>query len=401
MHRRARCIAIVSRLVPVLLLAFAALPSAAVGREDPPAGLADGAAAVPAPSQVIAPAGVADFGGAVAMSGNWAAIAGAAGAGDPGTVYVYQRAGSTWVERVAIAAPEGAAAVGWGSAVAVSGTTLAIATRGAVGIYGWNGRAWRLQATLPANPGSGAGLALALAGDTLIVGESDEECCHVTGAAAAYTRDAAGVWHREAVFTSGSQVADGYGYAVGVAHDFAFVGSPLLGRVDVYQRRPDGWHPVTRLTAPLANGQPSLGFGGAIAASNRTVAIGGDGQTVHLFIRQQKRWVEQAAIAAPAGAAAAAEVGAGAGAASGPAPSFGLAVALSLDTLVVASPDDDTTGAAYVYKRGQGAWNPVGRLAPSGAAADRSFAKAVAASDHQALVGAADAAYAYDDVDQP
>jgi hypothetical protein len=326
------------------------------------------------------PAAAAPYGGAVAISGDSAAVSGVAG--DQASVFVFTRAADGWSAEAQITAPPGAVTAShFGSALALSGDTLAVgaaapgATVSSVYIYvrtGGTGGSWALQTQLlpPRAAGLGFGTALALAGDVLAVGVPGREDGTAPGAVYVYARGGA-TWTRQAVLGAAApEPGDGYGQAVAVAHQAVVVGG--LGAADIYERQGTAW----QRTATFRGG--GAGFGRAVAASNETAAVGDPlAQVVSLFIHTPQGWFLQQDVAAPAGAA-----------------DFGSALALSLDALAVGAPGTSRPGAVeggavYVFDRLAGSWQLNAAYRTTAATAAHRFGSVVGVSLHTALIGSA------------
>jgi hypothetical protein len=407
-----------ARSLPALTLALVALlgaalsqPAAAAGGGLAPAGSVTAAAAgTPAlalPSYALAPdVAAAPYGTAVAISGDTAAVTGRVGT--RAVVFVFFRSSAGWAQQAALADPAGSdPASVFGNALAVSGDSLAIgagseeAAVSSVYVYTRAGGAWSLQSHL--QPGRAAelgfGAALALDGDTLVVGvpgSRSSEYSSAAGEAFVYVRAGAG-WVRQAVLSAKSPAsADRYGRSVAIAHQHVVVGGP--GFAEIFEFAGPSW----RRTAVFQGGGAGTAFGSTVAASGETVAVADPlNRTVSLFIHTAGGWFLQAEIAPPAGSASTDE--------------FGSAIALSQDALAVGAPGTAggaagrraDVGAVYVYLRLRHRWLLDGGFALSKPPAGERFGSAVAITLHAALVGSntsspvPTAAWVLDGLDHP
>jgi hypothetical protein len=195
----------------------------------------------------------AGLGRAVALSGNTAAAA-ARGAR---VVRIFLRSGMTWSEQGPVVPYLGETGDNFGSRIALSGDTLAVAsdndndsgvTAGAITIYTRSGGTWTYQQKLlPSNPvaGLGFGRSLALSGDRLIVSTSNPS--------RVYTFERSnGVFAEAQVLTPWSSTIRTYNWSVALAGDTAVVGVPF----DVQQATGAGAAYVYRFTDPLPAGSP-------------------------------------------------------------------------------------------------------------------------------------------------
>ncbi len=219
----------------------------------------------------------AGFGTSVDMEGDLAAVGAPGemiglipGTGQPvllpGAVHVFRRGGEGWAREERLA-PPGAAPGAMGWSVAVSGGEIFAgapleAGTGAVQHYtsddGWShaGTITADEAPIPA----GFGMAVAAAGDDLIVGMP--LVGGGIGGGAAFRRDAAGDWAEVASFGPGAPF-NFYGLAVSVDGDMAVVGAPgadfFEGTGFLFRRTESGWEPEGTLIDDNAGLDPLLG----------------------------------------------------------------------------------------------------------------------------------------------
>ncbi|MCB9914488.1 MAG: FG-GAP repeat protein [Planctomycetes bacterium] len=219
------------------------------------------------------------------------------------------------------------------------------------------------------------GGALASAGTRVLVGarhHDDGAALPDSGAAYVFV-ESGGAYLEEARLTPYDPVPLGkFGAAVDLDGVWAIVGAPdartnglVTGAAYVFERRPSGWVPGTRLDALL----PATGarFGWSVAVEGEWAAVGayGDavaafsGGAVHLFHRDAVNGWQHAQELRP----------------PDPAPNhfFGTAVDLSDGRLAVGAPGDDDAaldaGAVYVYARSGAQWVLEDKLVASGAPA--------------------------------
>jgi hypothetical protein len=229
------------------------------------------------------------FGSSVALAGNLLAV-GAPGvdeAGDDsGAVYVFQHDGQGWVEKTKLV-PEGLGTGDQlGTAVALDDETLAAGAAyaateeagyaaGAVYIFVHQGDGWRQQARLTARDGAAFdlfGAALALDGDTLVVGARAAD-----GPAGARNNGAAYVYQRQGeiwVETARLSAADGqandyFGHALALHGDWVAVGAfghddpqvgPNAGAVYLFRRRNGAWFAQSELGSSQPSSKAQFGY---------------------------------------------------------------------------------------------------------------------------------------------
>jgi len=284
-----------------------------------------------------------DFGFALTLSGNTlvvgadledSAALGVNGnqlsndAANAGAVYVFTRSGSTWTQQAYLKASNTEADDQFGSAVAMSGQTLVVgavkedskatgfngtqtdntmAESGAVYILERSGSTWTQQGYLKASntgQGDGFGFAVALSGNTLVVGAQGEDSNatgingannnNATSSGASYVFTRSGIlWVQQAyVKASNTDSQDLFGWAVAVDGESLLVaaqneasnatgiggnqnnnGAPHAGAVYAFDLGLDAW---TDLGLGLAgsNGVPMLvGTGTLTAGSSNQFAL--------------------------------------------------------------------------------------------------------------------------------
>lgn len=175
---------------------------------------------------------------------------------------------------------------------------------------------------------------------------------------------------------------DHLGTSVVVNGNNYFVGTPFkfssAGAVYAYQQNGLTFTPQGRLTANDA--QPQDGFGGALAASPNTLAVGAKGRAnnqgaVYLFtLSGDGTWQPQATITAPDGLKG---------------DRFGDALAMDGETLAVGARfRGKYTGAVYVFVRNGTRWSYQTRLMAQDAEQGDSFGASVSLRGDTLLVGA-------------
>ncbi|MEW6681614.1 MAG: cadherin-like beta sandwich domain-containing protein [Nitrospirota bacterium] len=259
-------------------------------------------------------------------------------ASNAGAVYVFTRSGTIWSQEAYVKASNTDAGDVFGVSVALSGDTLAagaagessIATgidgtpqtsngatsSGAVYVFTRAGTAWAQQAYLKASNTGAAdafGTSLALEGDTLAVGAPLEDSATTgidsvgnnsaidTGAVYVFFRSGGitGTWAQQAyVKASNTNAGDLFGWRVALSGDTLAIGAPsedsaatgvdatgvgqpdnsaaTAGAVYVFSRSGTTWSQLDYVKASNTAGLD--GFGGSVAVSIDTVAVGAIGE---------------------------------------------------------------------------------------------------------------------------
>lgn len=237
-----------------------------------------------------------DFlGRSVALEGD-IAVVGAAGS-DPGgaesqgAAYVYLRSNGAWAEMAKLTAPDGAAGDEFGFAVAISGDTIvvgarfatvdAISGRGAAYVFVRSGDAWGLQTKLVAEDGAAfdeLGDSVAIDGDTVLLGAPFRDSSR--GKVYAFVRDGAAWSAQGSMAADDGADFDRFGLALAIEGDTAFIGAPSAdvgantdqGVVYAFARSAGTWSFSTKLTAE--DGAAFDEFGNAVSIDGDTLAVG-------------------------------------------------------------------------------------------------------------------------------
>lgn len=280
-----------------------------------------------------------------------------------GAVYVFIRSGNIWSQQAYIKASNPGRNFYFGGSVAIAGDTLVVGSvgdssdatgvdgdqspgfqffSGAAYVFTRSGSIWSQQAYLKAsntNMGAQFGGAVAITGDTLVVGSAGE--------------------------SSNSSGVDG---------DQFNALSPGSGAAYVFTRTGNNWSQHSYFKA--SNPWPGNRFGSAVAITENTVVVGSPGETskatgvdgdqadkslflagaAYVFIRNNNTWSQQSYLKASNTASIS---------------QFGKSVAIDDDTIVVGSDREDSSakevngdqdnmaavdaGAAYVFFRSAGA----------------------------------------------
>ena len=348
----------------------------------------------------------------------------------------------------------------FGGSVALSGDTLAVGAigedsigigvpsdnsarrSGAVYVFVRENQTWQFQAYIKASNAEADdefGHAIALDGDTLVVGApfedspstginndqgNDDTTGGASGAVYVYVR-ANGIWSQEAyIKASNTGVSDFFGTSVAVNEDTIAIGAPRedssahgingdensgalpdSGAVYVFTRTNKTWAQQAYIKA--TNTDDFDLFGGAVALSGNTLAVGavgedtnqpgvnGNGQNdnsapqsgaVYVFTRTGGEWTQEAFIKS-----------------SNPEnfDGFGTSLTLSENTLAVGAPGEDSgfpeeqadnsasgSGAVYVLTRTTGVWTQEAYIKASNPSKDDAFGGHLDLSGNLLVVGA-------------
>ena len=357
---------------------------------------------LPYPDPIIS--GSVFFGVSVAASGD-TAVVGAMYAqgvnGTPGAAYVFVRDGDVWVQQAKLFDADLVGNAFFGHTVAISGDTLIVGAPsgptqngpGVAYVYVRSNGTWSLQQRILAadgNPVEQFGYAVAISGDTVLIGTPSDTPGTPYGQGSVYVYTRSGVtWSLQTKLVEPvPAVANYFGTAVALHNDTAVIGvsaaNSYRGAAYVFARDNGTWTQQARLTA--ADGEANDMFGGAVAVHGDTAVVGAfidrvDGQqwhgSAHVFQRQAGVWSPQAQLFLND---------------AGATPQFGLGVAIEGDNLLIGARHGDATttrqGVVVHYVRESGGWSRKQTLHASEGTADDVFGHALAISGDNIVVGA-------------
>jgi len=308
----------------------------------------------------------------------------------PGSAYVFTRSGSTWQESARLQSANPDPIDDFGAAVAIEGDTIAVGVPhrdgwnvnavDAVHVFTRSGTDWTEQQVLGGTDpeqNDYFGCALALSGQTLLVGASGDSIAGASsheGSVYVFVRSGT-TWGEQTTLTaSDGAVLDRFGTAVELEGDTALVGAPSVdvpgtfeaGAVYVFERSGTVWSEAAKLTssAPAWNSK----FGESIALSGSTAMVGALGVgDVCVFDRSGTSWIESQHID-------------GIG---------GFDIDLEGDMALIGAPGEYPGGWAYVYARSGTDWIQTGHFTGGNVKSTARFGEALALEGGLAVVGAA------------
>ncbi|MES1186745.1 MAG: hypothetical protein ABUL60_23225 [Myxococcales bacterium] len=247
------------------------------------------------------------FGGALAIDGDTAIIASPEVNQQKGAAFIYQRVNGQWQPGPELVGSDVVAGDGFGNAVAISGDTAIVGAptkgTGAAYIFVRAGDAWTQQRKVASPASSQAfGVAVALDGDTALVGDKGTD--HAKGLVWVLVRAKAKWSVQQRIQPDGIQAKDMFGGAVSISGDTAIASSVLFsdlerGAAYVFTRSAGVWTQQQRLI-PSDDGQNHV-FGWTVCVRGDRALVTAPNEALgeerpgaaYLFTRYAGVWTEQ------------------------------------------------------------------------------------------------------------
>ncbi len=241
----------------------------------------------------------AEFGVSVGISGDTAVVGAVRAAtyrgADTGVAYAFVRSDGVWTQQAIFTGSDVNTGDLFALWVAISGDTIiagaqghdltGVASQGAAYVFVRDGTTWTQQqklTALDATPNDDFGRAVALDGNTAVIGAYFDDIGAASDAGSAYVFVRSGTtWTQQAKLTANAPEAGArFGLSVAVAGDTALVGSYLddttagtdAGSVSVFVRTGTVWSQQAELTA--SDAAANDWFGNSVAVSGDTALVG-------------------------------------------------------------------------------------------------------------------------------
>lgn len=325
------------------------------------------------------------FGFDVALSadGNYLAVGAYAddnsNGANAGSVYIFVRSGSTWVEQARLQSADVVASALFGSAVALdtTGSYLIVGApgtgNGAAYIFTRSGSTWTQQAKLVASDGAatdyfGCSVSIGPNANEVAIGAylDDTTGGSNSGSVYIFTRSVS-TWSQQTRLQASNAAANDYfGVTVSLTTDVGntanvtlavgaqYAGPSDAGAVYVFRRVSGTWSQQTIIDNPDSATGGSFGFSVSLSLEGNTLAVGSWGQVsntgcAYVYEWNGSSWIQQVKIAPADGVSG---------------DYFGYDVALNStgNTLIVGSPYVENNswanvGAVYAYTRSGSVWS--------------------------------------------
>ncbi len=323
-----------------------------------------------------------------------------------GSAYAFRFDGSQWTEKTKLTSSTGSEWDEFGIAVAISGNTIVVGApfdntgavqAGAAYIFRFNGAQWveeaKLLASVP-HPLAYFGSSVAISGDTAVIGSyNNDQTASSAGAAYVFRFDGTHWIHETRLSASDGEMNDYFGWSVAISGDTAVIGAKFdqdngweSGSVYVYRFNGSQWIEEAKLVA--SDGAANDEFGVAVAISGNIAVIGAwlDGDLGN--------WSGSAYVFEFGGSTWTQEAKL-IPSDGGYGDWFGASVAISGDVVLVGAFFDDfnalfDSGSAYLFRYDGMVWAEEAKLLASDGALNDHFARSVAISGTTAFLGASD-----------
>ncbi len=351
-------------------------------------------------SDAPAPSAVVGFGSAIVLSGGDLYV-GRTGAvpGFPlnpsrnGAIHVFRPAGGTWNEVAQVAPADLQLGDGFGTALAVDGTVMAVGApsqgSGAVYLFEQRGGTWASAGKLirEGAASDGFGEALVLKGNLLVVSAPGRDSAR--GEVYAYRRAASGAWDAGTRIGAGTEANGRFGAAIAMDGDRVLVGvpgpgifggpfgagaRPQPGTAILYRAAGGQWTEEKRLSA---GADTTVAFGAAVQLAGGEAFVGAPltgraAGAVYQF-RQADGWATAGKITA---------------ATPQPGTGFGMTLGRAGSALLVgAQIASQGAGAVFVMEPGAAGWTEKQRLTGKATNPQIMFGAAIAATADLAVIG--------------
>jgi hypothetical protein len=233
--------------------------------------------------------GYDNFGSSVSLSGNSALIGAHANDGDfKGSAYVFTRTGTVWTEEAKLVPSGGSSENLFGNSVDIDGDTALVGAvrddnfRGSVYVFTRTGTTWIQQQRISVTAGvpyDVFGYSVALSGDTALIGKPGFLYMPIIGSAYVYTRNGIN-WTQQIILSSSDGYAgDLFGTCVDIDGDTNIVGAYYhlndvgsAGSAYVFNRNGTTW--VEEAILVPSDGSNMDTFGNSVAIDDNTIFIG-------------------------------------------------------------------------------------------------------------------------------
>lgn len=346
---------------------------------------------------VLIPNNEGRFGFSVSISGNTMVVGAYAENSATGSASVYIQSGSSsWSRQQKLVASDGQQNDDFGYSVSISGDTIAVgaegvnntgADSGSVYVFVRNGSLWMEQQKLVASdgqPGDRFGTSVVIEGDTIVVGAAGDN--NGDGSAYLFVRNNS-TWSEQQKLVGDQGARAWFGHAVSISGNTIVIGSyrerSETGSAHVFVRHGSMWNREWKIIP--SDKQAYDRFGISVSIWGDTIVIGSyaddvngvDSGSAYVFVRNGATWTRQQKLLASDGIEY---------------DTFGSSVAILGDMIVVGALQHDTegtdrAGSAYTFARNESTWTQRQKLLPNPTRWRGYFGRSASMSRNHIVVG--------------
>lgn len=231
------------------------------------------------------------FGTSVAIEGD-TIVVGAPGSGVAGKVYLFTRSGASWSQFATFTSSDGAEGDSFGKSISISGDSVAVGAHanddngvssGSVYIFTKSGSDWVQEGKLLASDASAGdqfGTSLSLSGNSIAVGAKYSDDKGLSSGSAYIFHRVGTTWtQQQKIISSDCVTGDQFGNAISLLNDKLIVGSVGdddvaigVGSAYLFLRNGSEWSEQSKFTP--SDGIQNGAFGTSVAISGRNVVVG-------------------------------------------------------------------------------------------------------------------------------
>lgn len=255
-----------------------------------------------------------NFGYSVSIDGNFAIIGAYGDENGTGSVYVFNHSGTTWIEEEKLIAPDGEAGDWFGSSVSIDGNYVIVGAYGDDDFAGAaymfeNCCAWKIREKM--NTSSGLpyfGWSVSVSGDYAIIGTPGAPASDSSGSTYIFQRDGSR-WYEQAHW-AGENIGEYLGISVSIDGSYALAGAyghnDGTGLVYTFKRNGENWSKDEKLIALDGNKQDY--FGASVSIDGKYTIIGAYGDenskgSAYVYQFDDNYWTEEQKLIASDGEA--------------------------------------------------------------------------------------------------
>jgi hypothetical protein len=336
------------------------------------------------------------FGVSVDIYGNYSVVGARDDDNERGSAYVFKRDGDLWEQEQKLQASDGVAGDWFGISVSIFEDFIFVGAdaednenglnAGSVYVFKKNGSAWIQNDKLVASDGTENdyfGRYVAIDEDYSIIGAYYDD--DIAGSAYVFKR-LGNEWIEEAKLTASDRLpGDYFGISTSIEDDYAIIGAYRddnsngvdAGSVYVFKRNGGSWEEETKILA--SDGEAGDRFGISTDIYSNYLVIGsyfedGNKGAIYIFNKTSTGWIEEEKLVEPGGVSN---------------NYFGRSVSIEKNIILVGAwGDSGASGSAYIFNKTSTGWIEEVKLTASDASGNDRFGYQVSIHERFAVIGA-------------